>query len=61
MLLLVNGLAPCTLTDWLVAPKLVTPMTTFDLNAVPLCCPVSAGRIPKLLSHGPPLDPPHIN
>ena len=61
MLLVVNGLAPCCLTDALVLPQLVTPMTTFGFAALPAVVPVNAGRTPKLASSGPPLDPPHMS
>src|SRR3954451_5928039 len=66
MLLLVNGLAPWFLTAALVEPQLVTPTMTFGFGWVPLggaAVPPTAlrvGRVPKVSSHGPPLEPPHI-
>src|SRR5216684_3415041 len=55
-----NGLAPIHFTALLVEPQLVTPITWFGMGAEPTDVPVSVGWIPKLINHGPPLDPPHI-
>ena len=61
ILALVNGLAPCSLGALLIYPQLVTPTMRLGVDSEPAVVPVSVGRFPKLISHGPPLEPPHIS
>jgi hypothetical protein len=60
MLPLKNGLAPCSFWPVLAYPQLVTPTTMLGFEKVPAVVPVRAGLIPRLISHGPLFDPPHI-
>src|SRR5262245_55851854 len=62
MLPLVKGAAPISLGPLLMSPQLVTPTTALMKSAaVPAVVEVKVGRMPKLTSHGPPLEPPHIS
>ena len=56
-----NGLAPISLGALLTYPQLATPTTVLGVDSEPDVVPVSAGRLPKFTSHGPPLEPPHIS